>query len=75
MKRLTLCLANSQSYFVRATRGAIFIVMAWIGGLKAFQYEADGIKPLNTLHLQQTKLNEKDDCFLPAGSPLRLFQP
>jgi len=53
MKRLTLCLANSQSYFVRATRGAIFIVMAWIGGLKAFQYEADGIKPLNTFNLQQ----------------------
>lgn len=24
---------------------AIFIVMAWIGGLKAFQYEADGIVP------------------------------
>lgn len=24
-------------------RVAIFVVMAWIGGLKAFQYEADGI--------------------------------
>ncbi len=26
-------------------RVAIFVVMAWIGGLKAFQYEADGIVP------------------------------
>lgn len=38
-------LANSQSVFIHFTRIAIFIVMAWIGGLKAFQYEADGIVP------------------------------
>lgn len=38
-------LANSQSYFINYIRIAIFIVMAWIGGLKAFQYEADGIVP------------------------------
>jgi uncharacterized membrane protein YkgB len=45
MKRLTLCLAHSQTYFIHAIRVAIFIVMAWIGGLKAFKYEADGIVP------------------------------
>lgn len=38
-------LANSQRYFINYIRIAIFIVMAWIGGLKAFQYEADGIVP------------------------------
>ncbi|MES3018722.1 MAG: DUF417 family protein [Bacteroidota bacterium] len=45
MKRLIEVLANSQPQFVNLTRAAIFIVMAWIGGLKAFQYEADGIVP------------------------------
>lgn len=38
-------IANCQSYFVNFTRIAIFIVMAWIGGLKVYQYEADGIVP------------------------------
>jgi uncharacterized membrane protein YkgB len=38
-------LANSQRYFIHFTRISIFIVMAWIGGLKAFPYEADGIVP------------------------------
>jgi len=37
--------ARSQSRFIHFTRIGIFIVMAWIGGLKAFQYEADGIVP------------------------------
>ncbi|MEQ7799014.1 reactive chlorine resistance membrane protein RclC [Pedobacter sp. ASV1-7] len=41
---LTL-LANSQRQFFNFMRIAIFVVMAWIGGLKAFQYEADGIVP------------------------------
>ncbi|MBL7743186.1 MAG: YkgB family protein [Chitinophagaceae bacterium] len=45
MSRIITLLANSQSKFVNLTRIAIFIVMAWIGGLKAFQYEADGIVP------------------------------
>jgi uncharacterized membrane protein YkgB len=36
-------LARSQRYFIHLTRISIFIVMAWIGGLKAFPYEADGI--------------------------------
>lgn len=38
-------LANSQSIFINLTRISIFIVMAWIGGLKVYQYEADGIVP------------------------------
>lgn len=38
-----MVLAGCQSKFINLARVAIFIVMAWIGGLKAFQYEADGI--------------------------------
>ncbi len=45
MKKLTTYLAKSQWHFINLTRISIFIVMAWIGGLKAFQYEADGIVP------------------------------
>lgn len=45
MDHILTLLANSQSRFVNWMRIAIFIVMAWIGGLKAFQYEADGIVP------------------------------
>ena len=45
MQHLLEWLAGSQRYFIHAIRISIFIVMAWIGGLKAFQYEADGIVP------------------------------
>lgn len=38
-------LANTQRKALHLLRIGIFIVMAWIGGLKAFQYEADGIIP------------------------------
>lgn len=38
-------IADSQSQFVNLARISIFIVMAWIGGLKVYQYEADGIVP------------------------------
>jgi len=38
-------LAKLQSQFFNLMRISIFIVMVWIGGLKAFQYEADGIVP------------------------------
>lgn len=38
-------LTRWDSYFLNFLRISIFIVMAWIGGLKAFQYEADGIVP------------------------------
>lgn len=45
MNALLRFLANSQTGFINLLRIAIFIVMAWIGGLKVFQYEADGIVP------------------------------
>lgn len=45
MKHLIKWLANAQNGFSNFMRIAIFIVMAWIGGLKAFHYEADGIVP------------------------------
>jgi uncharacterized membrane protein YkgB len=45
MKTVISILAKSQSQFINLTRFSIFIVMVWIGGLKAFQYEADGIVP------------------------------
>lgn len=48
MKKLLELLAGSQSNFINFLRLAIFIVMVWIGGLKAFQYEADGIVPFVT---------------------------
>lgn len=38
-------LANAQKQFFHFLRIGIFIVMAWIGGLKAFHYEAEGIIP------------------------------
>lgn len=45
MKNIIEFLANGHANFVNLTRIAICIVMVWIGGLKAFQYEADGIVP------------------------------
>src|SRR5690606_14835323 len=36
---------NVERTLIHFMRISIFIVMAWIGGLKAFQYEADGIVP------------------------------
>lgn len=48
MDKLIKLLANSQRRFINLTRISIFIVMTWIGGLKAFQYEADGIVPFVT---------------------------
>ncbi|SDE39116.1 DUF417 family protein [Riemerella columbipharyngis] len=48
MNKLLSTLAASQSQFINFIRVAVFIVMAWIGGLKAFQYEADGIVPFVT---------------------------
>ena len=45
MNKIMHYLANSQSNFINLMRTAILIVMVWIGGLKVFQYEADGIVP------------------------------
>ncbi|REC60924.1 DUF417 domain-containing protein [Chryseobacterium pennae] len=38
-------LLKLDDYFFNFLRISICIVMVWIGGLKAFQYEADGIVP------------------------------
>lgn len=38
-------LAGLQNQFINFLCFAVFLVMVWIGGLKAFQYEADGIVP------------------------------
>lgn len=46
-------LAWRQHQFINFRKVAVFIVMAWIGGLKAFQYEADGI-----VHLWQQPCHE-----------------
>lgn len=48
MNNLLNFLINSQTNFINFIRFAICIVMVWIGGLKAFQYEADGIVPFVT---------------------------
>lgn len=45
MDKLITFLANSQSYFINLVRISILIVMVWIGGLKIYQYEAEGIVP------------------------------
>lgn len=45
MDKLLTALAKGQNHFINMIRMAIFIVMVWIGGLKAYQYEADGIVP------------------------------
>ncbi|MDR3008045.1 MAG: YkgB family protein [Sphingobacterium sp.] len=45
MEKIISTLAQSQYTLTNFMRISIFIVMAWIGGLKAFQYEADGIVP------------------------------
>lgn len=48
MKNIVDQLVKLQSQFFNVMRIAIFVVMVWIGGLKAFQYEADGIVPFVT---------------------------
>lgn len=45
IKLISEILVKNQRNWLHFMRIAIFIVMAWIGGLKAFQYEADGIVP------------------------------
>jgi len=43
--RLYYRLLQWDTWFFNFLRISIFIVMAWIGGLKAFHYEAEGIVP------------------------------
>lgn len=45
---LVKLIAGGQALFTHFLRVSIFVVMAWIGGLKVFQYEADGIVPFVT---------------------------
>lgn len=45
MNKALLVLASMQDKSIHFIRIAIFVVMAWIGGLKAFSYEAEGIVP------------------------------
>lgn len=45
MYRLISFLAGLQNQFINFLRFTVFLVMVWIGGLKAFQYEAQGIVP------------------------------
>lgn len=45
MEKILKVFARQSHVFVHFMRIAVFIVMVWIGGLKAFQYEADGIVP------------------------------
>lgn len=61
-------LAAGQTKYIHLIRISIFVVMAWIGGLKAFQYEADGIVPFVTNspfmkffyhHSGETAVNDK----------------
>lgn len=72
MKNLLHLLVNGQRYFINILRISIFIVMAWIGGLKAFQYEADGIVPFVSnspfmSFLYQKKAPEYKDYKNPEG--------
>ncbi|WP_324755625.1 DUF417 family protein [Sphingobacterium thalpophilum] len=45
MNKALLVLGSIQDKSIHFIRIAIFVVMAWIGGLKAFSYEAEGIVP------------------------------
>jgi reactive chlorine resistance protein C len=45
LKTIASFLAASQPHFINLARVSILVVMVWIGGLKAYQYEADGIVP------------------------------
>ncbi|MGL4584647.1 MAG: DUF417 family protein [Flavobacterium sp.] len=45
MKQILEFFSQLQVRAIHMIRLSIFIVMLWIGGLKAFQYEADGIVP------------------------------
>lgn len=45
MRNFLTLFCRFESFFINSLRVAIFIVMFWIGGLKAFKYEAEGIVP------------------------------
>ena len=45
MNKILNWLTASQHFFIQLLKVSIFIVMVWIGGLKVFPYEAEGIVP------------------------------
>ncbi|WP_430615666.1 DUF417 family protein [Flavobacterium sp. JP2137] len=45
MRVFLTTLVQGQKWGINGLRIAIFLVMLWIGGLKVFHYEADGIVP------------------------------
>ncbi|MFG0592279.1 reactive chlorine resistance membrane protein RclC [Myroides odoratimimus] len=48
MKQILVLFSSLHEKSIHFLRLSICIVMVWIGGLKAFQYEADGIVPFVT---------------------------
>jgi len=45
LKKLLRVAARADRLGVAVTRIGLIVVLLWIGGLKAFRYEADGIVP------------------------------
>lgn len=58
-------LVNQKRNFIHFVRIAIFIVMAWIGGLKVVQYEADGIAHFVSNSPFMSFLYTKSDSYVP----------
>ena len=50
MAALTLA-ASTQKLGVNLIRVAILVIFVWIGGLKFWNYEAEGIVPVSYTHL------------------------
>ncbi len=48
MEKIFRLFGSLENQFITIMRISIFIVMVWIGGLKVFRYEADGIVPFVT---------------------------
>ena len=45
IRRFLTIAASSKGLGIKLTRVAILIIFVWIGGLKYYHYEADGIVP------------------------------
>jgi uncharacterized membrane protein YkgB len=45
MRKVFELMARADRVGVAVTRVGLIVVLLWIGGLKAFRYEADGIAP------------------------------
>ena len=43
--------SSLKNFGIKFIRVAILVVFVWIGGLKYFHYEADGIVPVSYTHL------------------------